>query len=104
VFVRPLSFEYIAGIIDGEGHFHTPRVKNGAGRTYIYPRVIVMNTNKELVDALKHTLGGNVYMYKAHDNAKACYRWSMTGKAVTALAHNILPYLIVKHEQVQRVL
>ncbi len=53
-----MRIEYLAGIVDGEGHFCRPYMKNGAGRSYAASRLIIVNTHAPLIDAIKATYGG----------------------------------------------
>ena len=96
---------YLAGIIDGEGHFYTPNTVNGRKEKHIYPRLVIVNTNKELIDWIKDNFNGSVHCYKStNSKRKDCYRWTLTGSQVTILAKQLLPYLIVKRYQVSIVL
>lgn len=92
---------YLAGLIDGEGHFYKPMAKNGRGEAYASPRVLFVqseqNHGKELCEWAKHIWGGNVSHTKT-----GLYRWQLQGRAAVALAKELQPYLIVKREQVMR--
>ena len=101
------KYAYLAGIMDGEGTFSYTLTANGRGEKHYYPRMCVGNTDKRLIYWLKGEFGGNVSMVKMvkyNANWKDMYRWQLQGKNVVILAKRLLPYLIVKQEQVLRVL
>ena len=41
---------YLAGIIDGEGHFYKPACISGHKSKYRQARIVISNTSKELID------------------------------------------------------
>lgn len=96
---------YLAGIVDGEGHFYRPFVKKGNSEYgYNQPRLVVVNTDKALIDWLAENFGGYVCIrkkQKAHH--KQCWQWVVAGQRAVMLASMILPFLIVKREQVKRI-
>lgn len=95
---------YLAGLIDGEGHFFIYDWDGGKNsRPQVIVGIVVANTNKEIIDWLKENYGG----YKRSVTPKVkhwsiYYDWQLRGKAAIALAHLIEPYLIIKREQVKR--
>lgn len=97
---------YMAGIVDGEGHFWRGNSKNGRGEDYTISRIHVTNTNTDLIDWIKTNFGGYAYLKKGGRPRHwlDCYTWSLAGKKAEALALELQPYLIVKKEQVLRVL
>jgi hypothetical protein len=99
-----MTIQYLAGIIDGEGYFYRQKARSGNGYSYDQSRVVVVNTCKPLIDALKAQLGGNVSPMKSTLGHKQCYRWQLAGKKCEELARQLQPYLLVKAEQVKRVL
>lgn len=99
-----MTIEYLAGIVDGEGHFRRDHRKNGQGRRYSQSRLVVVNTFKPLIDQLKAQYGGTVSPMRLSLGKKPCWRWDFVGKKCEALARELRPHLIVKAEQVKRVL
>lgn len=93
---------YTAGIVDGEGHFYKPLTKNGRGEEHFYPRVVVVQKEPELIKWLKQAFGGSISFQ--NNKTGGIFRWQLQGKKVVVLANKMLPYLIVKREQVKRVL
>lgn len=94
---------YLAGIIDGEGHFYLPNIKPG-GRVKSYPTpcIVVTNTNLELIEWIKTNFNG--YYTKTGKSTKQCYQWRIYNSKARSLAIELQPYLIVKKEQVLRIL
>lgn len=96
---------YLAGIIDGEGHFYKPVTVNGRGEHSLQARIVVNNTSKELIDWMFENFGGGITpMRKQKEHHLQCWRWQLSGKMATQIAGRVKPYLIVKRDQVERVL
>lgn len=96
---------YLAGIIDGEGHFYKPNTVNGRGEHCRYSRIVIVNTNTSLIEWVKNNFGGSSYLYKrSKPNQQDCWRWTLQGKGAEDLAKAIFPYLIIKKEQVLRIM
>lgn len=88
---------YLAGIIDGEGHITIVPIKNGRGKSYLTPRMVVTQKDVRLITWLKDNFGGHAYTYT---NPKYPWsRWELRGKPVVLLVKQLHPYLIVKKEQ-----
>lgn len=102
------KLSYLAGIVDGEGCFWRGKCKNGQGREYMESRIIVENLSRELIDWIKAEYGGTVSLHKRdkvkHPTWQDINRWSIGGKKAEKLAGELRPYLIVKSEQVKKVL
>jgi hypothetical protein len=99
------NLSYLAGIIDGEGHFALVRCKNGQGRPYLRPMIVVTQKTRPMLDFIAENYGGRVYYTKPRLNRGAMrqwYIWTLTGKKAIALARELEPLLIVKNEQVKR--
>jgi len=100
-----MSLEYLAGLIDGEGHICRMKCKNGRGESYLESRIIVTNTSKPLMEALKRSFGGYYYARtKSKTNVLTCYNWYYVGKKAEALALELQPLLVVKAEQIKRII
>ena len=98
---------YLAGIADGEGHFALQKVKNGKGYVSYQPRIVIVNTDGPLVKWIQKHFGGYVYTYPTgSDTRRECkplHRWQIVGKKAVGLAAELQPYLIVKKQQVKRI-
>ena len=93
---------YLTGIIDGEGHFYVPNVKNGRGVSYPTPTLLFVQSKKNngllLCQWAKNNFGGSVSYQKSNN----MYRWELRGKKALELSKQIKPYLIVKQKQIER--
>lgn len=100
------TIAYTAGIVDGEGTFWRGYHVNGQGRRYLQSRIIVTQKEKPLITWLHENYGGNVSLSNRMSLGmrRPIWRWSLNGKKAEDLAKLMLPYLIVKQEQVKRVL
>lgn len=93
-----LSFEYLAGLIDGEGYISLRPSNKGKYRKY-YPRIQVTNTYKPILDLLVEELGGTITPKRnKNPNWKEGYDWRLHGDAARKLLQDLLPYLIIKKE------
>ncbi len=93
---------YLAGIVDGEGHFYKPLTKNGRGEGHFYARIVVVQKEPELIEWLKKEFMGSISF---QDNETGgCYRWVIQGTKAEGIAKELAPYLIVKREQVKRIM
>lgn len=91
-----MDLSYFAGFFDGEGCVRLKRSGN-----YIYSVVIVVNTNLEVLIDFKEKFGGNIQPRKRKVSYhKKIYAWEIYSKASVPFLEAILPYLIVKREQV----
>lgn len=99
---------YIAGIIDGEGSIGFRKGKNQTIHLY------VSNTHMPLLDWLKNKCGGTICCYikiclmdcqENHFHKRhRCWRWTVQGERAAIILQNILPYLIIKKQQTEKVL
>ncbi len=56
---------YLAGIMDGEGTFYRPAMKKkDRKRTYYYPRMVITQKERPLLDWTKKNFGGCIYQEK----------------------------------------
>jgi hypothetical protein len=97
-----VSPEYLAGIIDGEGHI---RVAVSCYR-YQYARVQVTNTCKPLLDAIQKNFGGKIISHGPRSNPKwsECWKWDTAGQNAIEVLEAVLPFLIVKREDALKAL
>lgn len=92
---------YMAGIIDGEGSICIEIQHPGKGKkqNYYNVRLVVCNTNKELIDWLFEKFEGNIGECKKYEQRKQCYHWTLCSQNAKDLLIECLPYMIVKKEQ-----
>ena len=96
---------YLAGIIDGEGHFCKPKRRNGRGDTYYEHRIVISNNSKELMDWITDRFGGYVYAPRIRKlTHNQSYQWILSGVKAVTLASWLQPHLVVKRIQVMRLL
>ena len=91
---------YLAGIVDGEGHFYKPNTINGRGEKHKYSRIRVAQKDKRLLFWIKDNFGGNI----STATKSQVSSWTLQGKKAEDLARELQPYLIVKQEQVKRII
>ncbi len=90
-----MNLAYIAGIIDGEGCIGFTRC-----RTNVYPRVIVTNTNLELLEELKKQFGGDISSNsKGKTGWKKGYNWDIRWSKAIDLLDRVYEYLFIKYQQ-----
>lgn len=96
--VNKPDFEYLAGIIDGDGclsMFNSINKKTGSFNKY---SVSLEQRYRALVEYMSVTFGGsNVYLKKAKsDKHKETYSWQITTKDAVEILNGIEPYLVEK--------
>lgn len=94
--MNKLSLAYVAGIIDGEGSICLAKGKRGAW----FPRIMVTNTNYELLEALQHQFGGSIQSKKVYPSHwRQPHVWRLQYSKAALFIIKVYPYLLVKHEQ-----
>ena len=94
------KISYLAGFLDGDGHFRCQDTVNGRGKHYHYTMIIGTNTNKDIMNWLKDNFGGTIAKkYNVKEGHKPCWFWRLQGKKAVHLMNEMLPYLIVRKEQ-----
>jgi hypothetical protein len=92
---------YIAGFIDGEGEVSFFPVKKG-GRRYWHPLIKISNTNAEVIEWLRTSIGGRISCTRKNERCKPCWTLTISGYTGTYyLLKKLLPYLIVKRRQAE---
>lgn len=99
---------YLAGIIDGEGCFWRGQCKNGQGRKFMQSRILITNTNKDIMQWLVENFGGRIQAHNSkrikHPTWQEYFVWALTSSKAEALALEVKPYLIIKKEKVYKVI
>lgn len=98
------KLHYLAGIIDGEGAIKLQ--KSRGSRHGAHPRLWVKNTDKKLVEWLHKTFGGHMnFERRLRTKWSDIWIWSVHSTFdLTQLLPLVLPYLIVKREDAEKVL
>lgn len=94
---------YLAGIVDGEGHISVTQVMlPRGGSPALIAKLEVGQMDQRLILWLRDTFGGWISerqkVYR-HDRWKIFYRWSLSLKKRRNLAEAMLPYLVVKRDE-----
>ena len=108
--VRKLSEEdkcYLAGFLDGEGTFSIYRIKNRRTPT-LRPHICVANTNEEIIDWVKKTIGAGC-LSKGRAKKKKNWKPYLTLDIyrfadIAGLIKQLLPFLKVKRKQAELLL
>ena len=100
---------YIAGFLDADGMIGISRVKSKSNaHPYSFTiRVIITNTNYEVIKYFKKTIGvGCAYesSYKYKPNWNVVHRYQLQAKQSFELLTEIIDFLIVKKERAETVL
>lgn len=82
----PISIEYLAGFLDGEGCF----TKDG--------RIHVSSTDHVLLRALAARFGGKVYYKKGPAHCAEAYQWNVPRATCRGLIRSVIPFLRTKRE------
>lgn len=108
---RNERLSYLAGLIDGEGTVGITRrrptgqnlTEEERSRYYYSPFVIVVNTDKRLVDIAKEIMGkGSIWCTKPQkENWNAIWRYEAVALTARELIALVQPYLIAKATQAE---
>jgi hypothetical protein len=90
-----MNSSYLAGFVDGEGHIGFTKT-----RSVYYPRVLIVNTNLELLEDIKFEYGGCISrLSRIKDNWKIGYQLGIGNRACVNFLEHIADDLIIKHGQ-----
>ena len=97
-----IKWSYLAGIFDGEGTVCIGQSKSKIGTETLYLQTKIANTKLELMRWLIKHFGGVYYSSQhAGRNSVECYQWMPKGKKNREKFFlGILPYLVIKRQQV----
>jgi hypothetical protein len=108
--LRPTQIQWaqLAAYIDSEGCIHISMKSRSEGRwdwRAFDLLITVANTDPRLPQWCAQYFGGTQKLaypknYK-NKNYKACFRWQVYGKACGEILRGILPYSIIKREQIE---
>lgn len=95
---------YIAGIIDGEGHFAYRLYANGRKEYYPQAMIVVVqssnNNGEYLCNWFKERLGGYVYFIRKSN----CWKWEIRGYQAELITSLIKNNIIAKKKQIDRII
>lgn len=95
---------YTAGLFDGEGCVSIAKWKIGTSKRYHSPRhvlrVLVSNTNKEVLTWIKEKFGGYISNHSSNKSLSSghspSYSWNLERKRAMHFLESISPLLIIK--------
>ena len=94
-----LEWAYLAGIIDGEGTVDL-RVRTDRLSPAIIYRLVVSNTDKNLMDWIHERFGGRLSTqhYGGNTTRGICYGMNWYSKSeMLRILGGVMPYLVIKH-------
>ncbi len=100
---------YLAGLVDGEGCFGIYYAHPAESR-HPYPKLYVVNTNKDVLDWIVSFLKSvgvtaKVYAHQVKGNRKQCYTCTMHKKAdVHIICVMLRPFVIIKAKHIELML
>lgn len=86
--------KWLAGFIDGEGCFNITKC-----RTTIYPRLLIVNTNLNILKEIEKQYGGDISSRSIKDNWKDFNLYRASYVSFRRIAKDVLPYLKLKKKQ-----
>jgi hypothetical protein len=94
-----MNRQYAAGFVDGEGCIGFAKT-----RSSIFPRIIVTNTNLEILNEFKEKWGGDIKPLSLRKkNWKQGYYWRVSWSKAVDFLSDIEPYLKIKKMQAHAV-
>jgi hypothetical protein len=89
-----ITNQWLAGFIDGEGCFNVSRT-----RTTIFPRLLIANTNINILRSIKEKYGGDISSRRnGKDNWKTFHCYRASWRVFKKILQDVLPYLTIKKE------
>lgn len=86
---------YLAGFIDGEGCFNITRSRN-----VIYPRLMIANTNLDILKQIAKQYGGDITSRKLGPKKwKTFNNYRASWKIFRKIVYDVYPFLYIKKEQ-----
>ena len=109
--MKKTTLAYLAGAIDSDGTIgvkrstYAQRVVGDAGQAVFSERIALRQVTPEIVDLLRSTFGGSVYMTKpSTERGRPLHTWAVTDLQALHCAKALLPFLTVKHAQATNLL
>lgn len=94
-----MNRQYAAGFVDGEGCINFAKT-----RLSIYPRVLVTNTNLQILQDFQKKWGGDINALSLRkENWKQGYSWRISWAKAVDFLSDIEPYLKIKKYQAHAV-
>ena len=94
---------YFAGFFDGEGYVGIQRCSSKTAKKG-YRNILVVsltNTNPKPVNLACKIYGGRIDQYTPKKGKKLAYQWRIWSKKAAVFLLDVLPYTLVKKEQVE---
>lgn len=92
-----ISAQYAAGFMDGEGCINV-----SSCRTSTYIRVLIVNTNREVLELFQQRWGGDITQNKRQKTHwKVSYTWRVSYAACRDFLKDIYPFLVIKKKQAE---
>ena len=91
---------YFAGIVDGEGSIVIS--KNNASSGQLYLRIMVVNSNREVLELLRGIYEGGISIKKKYKPTdKQCWTWQVSSRKAKVFLFDIYEFLIIKKAQAE---
>jgi hypothetical protein len=102
--VERISYQYIAGFVDGEGHIGLcKRKKHKVGHYNYQPTLMIANTDRYVLELIREKVGGQFHKFiniSSYSKRPYLYRLVIQKQDVLySVIENIYPHLIIKKEQ-----
>jgi hypothetical protein len=90
---------YVAGFFDGEGCVGFSRARRS-----VFPRILVTNTNRAILEELRTSFGGDIKpLALRRKNWKQGWSWRLSWSAAVSFLAEIKPWLQLKNAQAETV-
>ncbi len=90
--MKEIELYWLAGILEGEGSFMMSRNHVG-GKLYLYPKITVCMTDKDIIKRVADLLGVGVYEVPKVPGRKAAYRTSLSGTKAALVMQQLKPIM-----------
>lgn len=98
--ISDLDLAYLAGLLDGEGHFGTGPLFKAEGRNRGLPALRITMTDRQAVEWCRRTFGGRLYRNGRSARGRVVFGWTLTRQEdLRALLPMLMPHLKLKGAQ-----
>lgn len=101
-----MEIAYVAGLFDGEGYVRAQKITRPLPSEYIAWQVYIGigMTHAQVIEKLQRQFGGSLTINdhsKRNINHRPQFFWKTSSQKACAMLRQILPFLIVKREEVE---
>lgn len=100
LFEDEYEVRWLAGLLEGEGFFGVIKNHASNGRVYLYPRVGVTMSDRDVIDRAAKTFGTKVFVMPPRDRGRlTLYRVVAMGKPAVTLMERLYTHMGIRRKK-----